>query len=92
MALDDEKVMFSIYREAVYNGAYRAVYFTELGDHDRDREINRAMAGESFLDGYLLERSKREAKAIINAALARLNDGQPVDPDELREDLAGHLA
>ena len=45
--------MFEIYRETTYTGKYRVVYFTELQDHDKETEINRAMAGEHFYDGFL---------------------------------------
>lgn len=87
-----DRVMFEVYREASYNRRYRVVYFTELGDHNRDAEINRAMAGESFLDGYLAEPRTGEAKMVIAQALQRLNDGEALDPEALRQDLAEYLA
>jgi hypothetical protein len=87
-----DRVMFEVYREASYNRRYRVVYFTELGDHNRDTEINRAMAGESFLDGYLAESRKGEGKTVIAQALQRLNDGETLDPEALRRDLAEYLA
>jgi len=36
------------------------VYFTETGKTQQRNEINHAMAGEQFLDGFLEERSARE--------------------------------
>ncbi|MEW6583231.1 MAG: hypothetical protein AB1416_10780 [Actinomycetota bacterium] len=85
------KIMFSIYRESTYNGDYRVVYFTELNEHNKDDEINRALGGESLLDGYLREASKVEAKVLIAQALRRLNAGEDVTEADLREELAAHL-
>jgi hypothetical protein len=86
------KIMFEVYREGGYDRRYRVVYFTELNDHSRDAELNRCLAGESFLSGFIAESSRKEARAIISSALARLNDGEPLAPDELREELEPHLA
>jgi len=88
MALATDRIMFEIYRETAYSGRYRVVYFTELNDHNRDTEINRALAGEHFLDGFIQSFRKDEAKKIIDAAVAQLNDGKPVDPKALAEALA----
>jgi hypothetical protein len=87
-----DRVMFEVYREGSYNRKYRVVYFTELGDYNRDAEINRAMAGDHFLDGYLDERHKDEAKAIIAGVLARLNDGEEITPEELEVELRDYMA
>jgi hypothetical protein len=87
-----DRVMFEVYRESSYNRKYRVVYFTELGDFNRDAEINRAMAGEHFLDGFLAEPRKEEAKAVIAEALARLNDGEELTAQELEGRLADFLA
>ena len=86
------KVMFSIYRETTYNGDYRVVYFTELNEHNKDDEINKALNGESLLDGYLNESTKVEAKVLIAQALRRLNSGEEITEDDLRSELAAHLA
>ena len=87
-----DRVMFEVYREGNYNRKYRVVYFTELGDYNRDAEINRAMAGDHFLDGFLAEQHKDAAKAVITQALARLNDGEELSPQDLERDLAEYLA
>jgi hypothetical protein len=86
------KVMFQVYRDVTYNGDYHVVYFTELNEHNKDTEIDHALAGEAFLDGYLKESTKKEAKQVIAHALKRLNEGEAVTPEELREALAPHLA
>jgi hypothetical protein len=89
---ESEKVMFQIYREASYNRRYRVVYFTELNEHNKETEINRAMAGDHYFDGFLNGMRKEEAKAVIDRALARLNDGEAVSTDELEKELEGYLA
>jgi hypothetical protein len=88
MALATDRVMFEIYRETTYSGRYRVVYFTELTDHNRDTEINRALAGEHFYDGFINSFRKAEAKSIIEEAVARLNEGKAVDPQALAAALA----
>jgi hypothetical protein len=89
---ESEKVMFEIYREANYNRRYKVVYFTELNEHNKETEINRAMAGDHFLDGFLNEPRKEEAKAIIDRALVRLNNGEQIGPEDLERELTGYLA
>ena len=86
------KVMFEVYREGAYDRKYRVVYFTDLDDHNRDKEIDRALAGERFLDGFFRDAARKEAKAVIAAMLHRLNDGEQVSPDELERELAPYLA
>jgi len=88
MALATDRIMFEIYREATYSGRYRVVYFTELNDHNRDTEINRALAGEHFFDGFINSFRKDEAMRIIEAVIAQLNEGKAVDPHALAEALA----
>ena len=86
------KIMFEVYREGGYDRRYRVVYFTELNDHNRDTELNRCLAGESFLSGFLAESSRKEGRTIITSALARLNEGEPLSADQLRRELEPHLA
>ena len=40
-----DKIMFEIYKESIYSDKYRVVYFTELHEHNKEREIDRAMKG-----------------------------------------------
>ena len=89
---ESEKVMFEIYREASYNRRYKVVYFTELNEHNKETEINRAMAGDHFFDGFLKGTRKDEAKAIIDRMLLRLNNGEHAQPEELERELSGYLA
>jgi len=88
MALATDRIMFEIYHETTYSGRYRVVYFTELNDHNRDTEINRALSGEHFFDGFINSFRKDEAKCIIETVIAQLNEGKMVNPQALAEVLA----
>jgi len=78
-----DRIMFEIYREADYARQYRVVFFTELDEHNKEQEINRAMAGEYYYDGFITNRSRERAKAVIGRVLDRLNGGEPVATDEI---------
>ena len=84
--------MFEIYRETEYSGRYRVVYFTELQDHNKETEINHALNGEQFYDGFIKNYRKDEAKQIIDTCLARLNNGEKLDPLEVERALGDHIA
>ena len=87
MPFESDKVMFEIYREATYSGQYRVVYFTELQDHNKETEINRAMAGEHFYDGFIRNYRKEQAKASIDRILERLNSGERLSPGDIEREL-----
>ncbi len=86
--MESDKVMFEIYREPDYNRAYRVVYFTELGEHNKEYEINRALSGEHFYDGFIRNYRKDEAKKIIEGLLRRLNAGEALSPDDVESALS----
>jgi hypothetical protein len=92
MLFESDKVMFEIYRETEYTGQYRVVYFTELSDHNKETEINHALAGEHFFDGFIKNYRKDEAKAIIDGLLGRLNGGEHVEPQEVERALGDYMA
>lgn len=92
MAFESEKTMFEVYRESTYTGKYRVVYFTELQDHNKETEINRAMAGDHYMDGFIRNFGKEEAKQIIDGLLDRLNAGEFIPPDAFARELGEHLA
>ena len=92
MAFEFEKTMFEIYREASYSGSYRVVYFTELQDHNKETEINRALAGEHFFDGFVKNHRKEQAKEIIESLVARLNHGEALTSEDVIRELGAHLA
>jgi len=92
MAFESDKTMFEVYRETTYTSKFRVVYFTELQDHNKESEINRAMAGEHFLDGFIKDFHKDEAKGVIDALLARMNTGEPMTPQQFFAELGDHVA
>jgi hypothetical protein len=92
MLFESDKVMFEIYKETEYTGRYRVVYFTELQDHNKETEINHALAGEHFFDGFIKNFRKDEAKEIIASLLERLNNGEPVAAPEIERALGDHMA
>ncbi len=92
MAMDSDKVMFEIYRDGTYTGKYRVVYYTELNENNKEWEINKAMAGEHFYDGFIRNWKKDEAKDIIESVLKRMNDGERLSPDDIEAALGEHSA
>ncbi len=92
MAFEFEKTMFEIYKEATYQGHYKVVYFTELGDVTREHEISRAMAGEHVFDGFIRNYRKAQAKEVINKLLERLNAGEALDQAEIERELKPYMA
>lgn len=91
MLMEADKVMFEIYREAAYTGKYRVVYFTELNENNKEYEINRAMSGEHFCDGFIKNYRKDEAKEIIDGLLRRLNDGEKLTAEDVERALANYI-
>ena len=83
-----DKIMFQIYREADYGRQFRIVYFTELDEHNKEREIGRALAGEPFVDGFIKELSKQSGKAKLDDFVKRLNRGESIDPADVERELA----
>ena len=79
-----DKVMFEVYRET-REGRFRVVYFTELQDHNKEWEINRALAGEHFLDGFIKNYRKENAKAAIQQLLDRMNGGEAITQQQFEE-------
>jgi len=92
LTTDTKKVMFEIYREASFGGRYRVVYYTELGEHDKETEIAEAMRGEHIYDGFLLHRERNEAKQVVDEILGRLNRGESVDESTIQQQLQPYLA
>ena len=80
--------MFEIYREADYDRKFRVVYFTELDEHNKEAEINRALAGEHLFDGFLPDPRKNEGKRKIDEIIRRLNDGETISPQSVEDELA----
>ena len=87
-----DKIMFEIYKENIYSGEYRVVYFSELDDHNKDKEIDRAMKGDHFFDGFILSLKKDRAMKQIEDILEKLNDGETLDDQYMNKYLEEFLA
>ena len=85
MVFESDKIMFEIYRDKLYKKDYRVVYYTELNEHNKHTEINRAMAGDHYFDGFIKDYKKEEAKAIISEIIQKLNEGDEIKPDDIKE-------
>ncbi len=92
LSADTKKVMFEIYRDTSVTGQYKVVYFTELGEHDKDTEIADAMRGEHVFDGFLLHRERQEGKQVVDKILEQLNHGERLDTAMIEEKLKSYLA
>jgi hypothetical protein len=89
-AIESQKIMFEIYREPS-GGRFRAVYFTELDEHNKEKEINDAMRGDHIFDGFLRNLTKEEGKRAVNEILERLNRGEKVNPADIANALKAFL-
>ena len=92
LTTDTKKVMFEIYRDASLSGQHKVVYFTELGEHDKETEIADAMRGEHVFDGFLLHRERNQAKQVMEQILDRLNRGESMDQAMIEQMLQPFLA
>lgn len=79
--------MFMIYRDTTYTDMYRVCYFTELDEHNKESEINKALAGEAFYDGFIKNFKKDKAKEIIDRFLERLNNGENIEASQISKAL-----
>jgi len=88
----NDKIMFEIYKENTYSKEYRVIYFTELNEDNKEREIDRAMKGDHVFDGYILSIKKYRAMKQIEDIIQRLNDGETLDVQYLKKQLKEFLA
>lgn len=91
MLMESDKIMFEVYKEAAYTGRYRVVYFTELNEQNKEFEINRALAGEHFYDGFIKNYKSDEAKDVISRLLDRMNSGEVLTPEQFEQAIAGYI-
>ena len=91
MAFESEKIMFEIYQDGQYNKKFRVVYYTELNEHNKHTEINRALAGNHYYDGFIKDYKKDEAKQIIESIINELNEGKQINPDEIKNKLKDYI-
>ena len=93
MAFESDKTMFEIYREKEFNKKFKVVYYTELNEHNKEAEINRALNGETIFDGFLKDLTKDNGKAIIKDIIRDMNNaGEPLSRDEIKNRLGQHLS
>lgn len=93
MAFESDKTMFEIYREKDFNKKFRVVYYTELTEHNKEAEINRAINGETIFDGFLKDSSKDDGKTIIRDLVKEMNSSEkPLDISEISKRLKEVLA
>jgi hypothetical protein len=85
--VDEKRIMFEIYRETADDLRYKVVYFTELGEHEREKEISNAARGDHVLDGFILTRERSQAKAAISRILERLNNGESIKTADVEREL-----
>jgi hypothetical protein len=79
--------MFLIYREADTTDRHRVCYFTELDEHNKEKEINDAMRRDHIFDGFLRSHGKEEAKRTVTRIIERLNAGESLAPSEIEREL-----
>ena len=92
LAIESDKVMFEIYREPEFGRRYRVVYFTELDEHNKEKEINDAMRGDHIFDGFLRNYTKQEGKRIVAGILERLNSGESLSAADIERELKPFMA
>jgi hypothetical protein len=91
-AIESDKTMFEIYREASFGRSHHVIYFTDLDEHNREREINDAMRGEHIFDGYLRNYRKEDAKRAVAQVLERLNAGEALSRADIERELKPFMA
>jgi hypothetical protein len=73
--MNHAKIMFEIYLDTSYTNKHEAIYFTELGEAQKDPAITRAVNGLHVYDGFITEWRSDEAKVLVQAICAELDDG-----------------
>lgn len=92
MAFESDKTMFEIYREKEFNKKFRVVYYTELNEHNKEAEINRALKGETVFDGFLKDINKDSGKQLIKDLLKEMNtSGECFSDEEIKKRLGDFL-
>lgn len=71
---ESDKTLFEIYRETGYNRSFRSVFYTDLEEHARDKEIARAASGETIVSGFVSDDEKEAARALVDQIVEELED------------------
>lgn len=88
----DEKTMFEIYRETDYNRSFHSIFYTELEEHAREKEIARAAAGETVYTGFVSDERKDDAREEIDRIVDELNAMDEDDAGMPRAEIESRLA
>ncbi len=91
MAALSDRVMVAIYKDTLYDGRYKAIYFTELDERGRDAEIGRAMKGEQAWGGFLSRAALEEARDAVDRLMQRLNEGERMSSEDIERELQPFL-
>jgi len=89
---NEKRIMFEIYREGADQGSFKVVYFTELGEHERETEIGNAVRGDHVFDGFILSRERGPAKMVVQRLLEQMNNGSPLGSTDIERELRPFLA
>jgi hypothetical protein len=87
-----DKTMFEIYRDSDYNRAFHYIFYTDLEEHAREREIAKAASGVSIFSGFLWDDRKEDARTIVETIVEELNDLDEDDADVDAANIANRLA
>lgn len=88
---ESDKIMFEIFRDVDAPRHYHVVYFTELDEHERDRRITQALAGEHVFDGFISTGNAERSKDSITSLVDRLNSGESLNQAQLESMLAPYV-
>lgn len=93
MVFESDKLMFEIYRQKDFNKKFKLLIYTELNEHNKEAEINRALDGESVYDGFIKDNVKVEAKKVLAAMIDEMNkENEAMKEEEITEKLKPFLA
>ena len=93
MIFESDKLMFEIYRQKDFNKKFKLIIYTELNEHNKEAEINRALDGESVFDGFIRDNAKVEAKKVLAEMIDEMNkNNQALKEEEITEKLKPYLA
>jgi len=91
LTTDTKKVMFEIYREADFGARYKVVYFTELGEHDKETEMKRPCGASTFSTAFFcIANAIMPSRFVttVGASEPRRSSGRELHRDSLQPYLA----
>lgn len=92
MAFESDKTMFEIYREKDFNKKFRLIIYTELNEHNKHSEINKAIDGETIYDGFLKDLTKKDGKQLLVEIVSEMNNnGAALSKEDIEDRLKEFL-